>query len=91
MKEQADLLNEALDSLKSGGFVVGPDWHRAHDIAQDHEGDADFDWLHALCHRIEGDDWNAGYWYRRAGRERHPGSIEEEWVRMRTSFRDQQG
>jgi hypothetical protein len=54
---------------------------RAHEIAQDHEGIADFDWLHALCHRIEGDDWNAGYWYRRAGRERGHGAIEAEWKR----------
>ena len=56
MAEHSDLLAEALDSLKTGGFELGPNWDRAHEIAQDHEGNADFDWLHALCHRIEGDD-----------------------------------
>ena len=86
MAEHSDLLIEALDSLKTGGFELGPNWDRAHEIAQDHEGNADFDWLHALCHRIEGDDWNAGYWYRRAGRERGQDTVEEEWTRMRAAF-----
>lgn len=42
-------------------------WDAAHDIAQEHEGSKDFDHLHAHLHRVEGDEWNAGYWYRRAG------------------------
>ena len=41
------------------------DWAAAHDIAQRHEGDAIADWLHAVLHKIEGDDGNARYWYRR--------------------------
>jgi hypothetical protein len=43
------------------------DWETAHNIAQAHEGSKDFDHLHAHLHRVEGDEWNAGYWYRRAG------------------------
>jgi len=86
MAEHSELLVEALDSLKTGGFKPGPGWQRAHEIAQDHEGIAEFDWLHALCHRIEGDEWNARYWYRRAGREHGGGTVEEEWTRMREAF-----
>ena len=86
MEDHADLLVEALDYLESGGFAVGPEWHRAHEIAQAREGTPDFDWLHALCHRIEGDDWNAGYWYRRAGREAGQGTVEQEWAQMRAAF-----
>jgi hypothetical protein len=46
--------------------ALAQDWAAAHDIAQRHEGDATADWLHAVLHKIEGDDGNARYWYRRA-------------------------
>ncbi len=45
--------------------ALAQDWAAAHDIAQRHEGDATADWLHAVLHKIEGDDGNARYWYRR--------------------------
>ncbi|MEM8664005.1 MAG: hypothetical protein AAGF49_07755 [Pseudomonadota bacterium] len=70
----------ALDLLKSGKLQPGPEMEKAHQICQAHEGSAVFDWIHALVHRIEGDDANAGYWYRRAGKTRHPGSVDEEWA-----------
>jgi len=43
------------------------DWEKAHEIAQDVAG-SDGAWVHAYLHRKEGDEGNAGYWYRRAGR-----------------------
>ncbi|QKV17998.1 hypothetical protein [Oricola thermophila] len=86
MSADKDKLREALDLLMAGGLAVGPDWEAAHEICQAREGIAAFDWIHALCHRIEGDDWNAGYWYRRAGRERYAGTVEEEWGAMRTAL-----
>jgi hypothetical protein len=46
--------------------ALAQDWAAAHDIAQRHEGDATADWLHAVLHKMEGDDGNARYWYRRA-------------------------
>jgi hypothetical protein len=42
-------------------------WDDAHEIAQSKEGHPDYDRLHAYLHRIEGDEWNARYWYRRIG------------------------
>jgi hypothetical protein len=45
--------------------ALAQDWAAAHDIAQRHEGDAVADWLHAVLHKIEGDDGNARYWYQR--------------------------
>lgn len=81
------LILEALDLLKAGNFQLGAELGKAHQISQAHEGVALFDWVHALVHRIEGDDENAGYWYRRAGKTRHPGSIEEEWHIIRTAVR----
>jgi hypothetical protein len=76
-------LVEALDRLAAAGFSMGPEWSAVHDLCQRHEGERPFDWGHALCHRIEGDDWNAGYWYRRAGKERYAGTVGEEWSAMR--------
>ena len=76
---------KALDFLKSGKLRPGEEFETAHQICQEHEGTPTFDWIHALVHRIEGDDANAAYWYRRAGRTRHPGSIEEEWQSIRAS------
>jgi hypothetical protein len=77
-------LRTALDFLKTGNFRPGEDWEKAHQICQMHEGAPLFDWIHALVHRIEGDYANAGYWYQRAGKTRHLGSVEEEWQIIRT-------
>jgi len=86
MDDRTRKLAEALDRLQAGGFAVGPDWHAAHEICQAHEGVAAFDWLHALCHRIEGDDWNADYWYRRAGKARGNATIAAEWADIRAQL-----
>lgn len=45
-------------------------WEEAHGIAQSREGARDFDLLHAMLHRGEGDFANAGYWFRAVGK--HP-------------------
>ena len=58
---------EALRLISEAGFKTGPGWDEAHEIAQAHEGEAIFDAIHALLHRIEGDRLNAGYWDRKAG------------------------
>ena len=39
---------------------------------------ADAAWVHAWLHRVEGDEANAGTWYRRAGRPAARGSLEAE-------------
>ncbi len=76
----------ALDALEQDGFTVGPGYERAHQIAQAHEGEALFDWIHALCHRIEGDEGNARYWYRRAGRAPFDGSFAQEHAAIRAEI-----
>lgn len=46
-------------------------WHdhepEAHAILQRHEGERDFDYVHAILHRREGDFGNAGYWFAQVG------------------------
>ena len=44
-------------------------WTKAHGIAQANEGHPFADWLHAILHRIEGDEGNADYWYGQARRD----------------------
>ncbi len=75
---------QALDLLEEGGLKTGPQWEAAHNACQGHEGEADWDWIHALCHVIEGDHGNAAYWYRRAGRKSSSADIGEEWAAMRS-------
>ena len=54
------------------------DWHAAHDLLQNEQGGAGA-WVHAYLHRKEGDNSNAAYWYRRAGKPMAGGSLEAEW------------
>ena len=53
-------------------------WPKAHSLVDDLE-DATGCWVHAYLHRKEGDISNADYWYRKSGRKRPSGSLQEEW------------
>ena len=55
------------------------EWERAHELAQAQD-DAVGAWVHAHLHRIEGDEANAGYWYRRAGKPHSAAPLDEEWA-----------
>jgi hypothetical protein len=76
----------AFDRLAAADFTMGPQWQAVHNLCQNHEGEQPFDWGHALCHRIEGDDWNAGYWYRRAGKPVANGAFADEWAAMKVEI-----
>ncbi|HVL68003.1 MAG TPA: hypothetical protein VM364_12135 [Vicinamibacterales bacterium] len=54
------------------------DWDEAHRVAQDVDDESGA-WVHAYLHRKEGDEANAGYWYRRAGRPPARASLQDEW------------
>ena len=59
------------EALKAMWFDANDDWESAHNIAQDMHN-AIGSWMHAYLHRKEGDSFNAGYWYRQAGKD-YPG------------------
>jgi len=63
--------------LRSLWYIALGDWEASHDIAQDLDTQMG-NWIHAHLHRREGDRWNAGYWYDRAGKEYPKNSLEEE-------------
>ena len=54
------------------------DWARAHELVQ-HMVTAEAAWVHAYLHRVEGDQWNAEYWYNRAAQPVCTTSLAKEW------------
>ena len=58
---------ERSDLIKAVDAAMAGDWDAAHGICQRHEGDRTADWIHAVLHKIEGDEGNSRYWYRRCG------------------------
>ena len=74
----ADAPPRGLDPVFEGLWRgLKDEWGLAHGLVQDLDSQ-DAAWVHAWLHRIEGDDWNAGYWYRRAGRPAATGPTEDE-------------
>lgn len=56
-------------------------WEQAHHLVNDLET-PDAMAVHAYLHRKEGQDWNADYWYRRAGRKYHRAALDDEWAAL---------
>jgi hypothetical protein len=73
--------------LQAVELALGGDWQAAHLIAQDHEGNELANWIHAVCHRMEGDLGNARYWYRRCSRSLDEGtSTHDELLQIRAAL-----
>ncbi len=49
-------------------FALNGEWDQAHKIAQE-PNDAMACWIHAVLHKIEGDESNSRYWYARTQAE----------------------
>ncbi|OOG78203.1 hypothetical protein [Algoriphagus sp. A40] len=60
-------------------------WALAHDQV-DHLAGKAAARIHAYLHRKEGDQWNANYWYSKAGERMPDKSLEEEWEELVTRF-----
>ena len=56
-------------------------WDEAHRLVQPHSDSLSCQ-IHAYLHRVEGDDWNADYWYAKAGVPRPANSLEQELARL---------
>jgi len=67
--------------LKALWFDAKGNWKASHDIAQDIHNKLG-SWIHAYLHRKEGDEFNAGYWYRSAKRPIPTSTLDEELKQM---------
>ena len=70
-------MNENDLYLKALYLIQEGEWHQSHDIIEKLDTPKAA-WIHALLHRIEGDQWNADYWYRKAGKSRPSLSTDQE-------------
>ena len=63
--------------LKALWYDAKGDWPAAHNLV-DHLSDKNACRVHAYLHRVEGDKWNANYWYTKCGEPMPDISLEEE-------------
>jgi len=69
--------------LKAIDLALGGQWNEAHQLVQQYE-DTTAAWIHAVLHKIEGDQDNSRYWYRRAGKlERFSDEAKGELAKIR--------
>ena len=63
------------------------DWHTSHNIAQDYS-DSTANWLHAVLHKIEGDEWNSKYWYAKTAGKKYEdfNNANEELIAIQNSL-----
>ena len=53
--------------IRAVTLAIAGDWQAAHALVDHIEDDPTACWIHACLHKIEGDEANARYWYRRSG------------------------
>ena len=70
--EEANVYIQSLEAEQRG------DWDKAHELIQSMVT-AEAAWVHAYLHRVEGDEFNAAYWYNRAARPVCTTSLATEW------------
>jgi hypothetical protein len=60
------MMTESLKNtlLKAIQLAQNNDWDGAHQIVQIYSDDTSC-WIHAVLHKIEGDEENSRYWYRK--------------------------
>ncbi|QVL45198.1 MAG: hypothetical protein KFB94_08025 [Methylophilaceae bacterium] len=55
--------------MQAVALAIDGEWDAAHQIVQAHS-DVTANWIHALLHKVEGDEWNSNYWYQKtAGKQ----------------------
>lgn len=58
-------MNDNKKQLKQAvQLALDGEWDASHQIAQDYS-DVTANWIHAVLHKIEGDEWNSKYWYQK--------------------------
>ncbi|MEM8968203.1 MAG: hypothetical protein AAGE93_17425 [Bacteroidota bacterium] len=73
--------------LQALWYAAKDNWDKAHALVQD-EDDANSAWVHAYLHRVEGDSFNAQYWYNRANRPMPDEPLAKEWIMIVSTLVD---
>ncbi len=55
------------DMIEAVERALANDWERAHALVQPHTDEPTACWIHACLHKVEKDEGNSRYWYRRSG------------------------
>ncbi len=65
------MANDDTEQLKqSVRLALEGDWDASHNIAQDYS-DPIANWIHAVLHKIEGDEFNSKYWYKKTAGQQY--------------------
>ena len=78
LRESATLPDGLSGPLAALWHAARGEWDKAHQLVMDDES-KHAAWVHAHLHRIEGDQSNAEYWYRRAGQPVSDAPHDDEW------------
>lgn len=80
--------------LRAVDFALAGKWDDAHRIVQEYEDDfaclsgRQACRIHAVLHKMEGDESNSRYWYRRAGKEFDPNTTpDDELILIKNELR----
>jgi len=65
------------ETLQALWWSIKGNWQKAHAIADAINSKEGYQ-IHAFLHRLEGDNFNAGYWYRRANMDFPEMDLKEE-------------
>lgn len=73
------------EQLKTAiNLSLSGDWNVAHQIVQEYK-DPISSWIHAVLHKIEGDEFNSRYWYARTSAEYEDfDSVKDELIHLLT-------
>ena len=73
------------EQLKTAiNLSLSGDWNTAHQIVQEYK-DPIASWVHAVLHKIEGDEFNSRYWYARTSAEYEDfNSVKDELIHLLT-------
>ena len=82
---QEQIPPETSQALQALWYEAKGQWDKAHELAQQ-APDPIGAWVHAYLHRVEGDESNAGYWYRRAHKPHSEASLPEEWEEIASAL-----
>lgn len=58
-------------------LALDGEWDVPHKIVQEFS-DHYANWIHAVLHKIEGDEWNSKYWYQRTNGQQYENYAEPE-------------